>query len=56
MREKGKGTRDREKGYLSWGTKDCLWIKRRQMWPIGKWRFIKVNEETPCLDEVFKFN
>ena len=48
MREKGKGTREREEEYLSWsGTKDCLWIERRQMWPIGKWQFIKGKENRP---------
>lgn len=26
------------------------------MWHIGKWRFIKVQRETLCLDEVFKFS
>jgi hypothetical protein len=36
-RHSGKGTREREVGYLSWkGAKDCLWIDRRQMWHIGK--------------------
>ncbi|KRY96827.1 hypothetical protein T4B_1446 [Trichinella pseudospiralis] len=33
------------KGYfIPEGTKDCLWIERRQMWPIGKWQFIKVSQ------------
>jgi hypothetical protein len=26
---------------------DCLWIKRRQMWPIGKWWFRKLKGEIP---------
>ena len=30
------------------GTKDCLWIEKRQMWHIGKWQFIKVKEK-PCV-------
>jgi hypothetical protein len=37
--------RDRGKEYSSWQGKDCLWIKRRQMWPIEKWPFIKVKGE-----------
>ena len=48
MREKGKGTRERGKRFLSWRSKDCLWIERRQMWPIGKWQFIKVKGD-PCV-------
>lgn len=28
------------------GTKDCLWIHRRKMWHIEKWKFIKVRGET----------
>ena len=49
MREKGKGTREREEEYLSWsGTKDCLWIERRQMWHMGERQFIKVQGE-PCV-------
>jgi len=30
------------------GAKYCLWIERKQTWPTGKWRLIKVKEETPC--------
>jgi hypothetical protein len=26
------------------------------VWHIRKWRFIKVQGETPCEDEVFNFN
>lgn len=33
----GRGGRD----IYPEGTKDCLWIKKKQMWPIGKWQFIK---------------
>lgn len=40
-RNKGEGL-----GYLSQsGTKDCFWIARRQMWPTGKWQFIKEKGE-----------
>jgi hypothetical protein len=49
MKERGekKGTREISKGHLSLtGTKDCLWIERRQMWSIGKWLFIKVKGKT----------
>jgi hypothetical protein len=53
MREKGKRTRKRGQWYLSWRTKDCLWMERRQMWSIGNWQFIKVQEETPSQEEVF---
>ena len=28
-------------------TKDCLWLERQQMWPIGKRWFIKIKGETP---------
>ena len=64
MGEKGKGTKERGekrqgrsgRGICPGGTKDCLWIERRQMWPIGKWQFIKVKWETLCQDEVFNFN
>lgn len=45
MREKGK-KRERGQGELSWGTKNCLWIQRRQMWPIHKWWFIKLRGKT----------
>jgi hypothetical protein len=31
------------------GTRDCLWIERRQMLHIGKWQFIKVQEGNPEL-------
>jgi hypothetical protein len=49
MREKGKGTIEKGEGYLPWiGTRDCLWIERQEMGPIGKWQFIKVKGETLC--------
>jgi hypothetical protein len=60
MKEKGEGGREkRRKGrckeYLSQsGAKACLWIERRQMWPVGKWQFIKEKGKT--MDEVFNFN
>lgn len=34
-----KGAKERSKRYMCWGegrTNDCLWIERRQTWPIGK--------------------
>ena len=38
-----KGERDRTFAWEDAGghTKDCLWVERRQTWPIGE-RFIKV--------------
>lgn len=45
MREKGKGTRERKEVRK---TNDCLWIGERQMWPIGKWQFVKGKGRTPC--------
>lgn len=30
------GTREGRRGVAP-EDKDCLWIERRQMWPIGKW-------------------
>lgn len=42
---KGKGTRKKE-GICPPGTKDCLWIERRQMWSIGKGWFIKVQGDS----------
>ena len=57
MREKGKKTRKREERYLSQGTKDCLWIDRRQMWPIGKgWFYKGTRGKTLCVREVFNFD
>jgi hypothetical protein len=38
-KEQVKGGRD----VCPRGAKDCLWIERRWMWPIGKWHFIKVK-------------
>ena len=43
-REQGKG----ERGICPGGRKDCLWIERRQIWPIDKCWVIKVNLENPC--------
>ena len=51
MRETGKGTRERGKmDFVPEGawTKHCLWLERRQMWHIGKWRLIKLKEK-PCV-------
>lgn len=31
------------KRYLPRGTKDCLWVERRDTWPIGKWQYINVK-------------
>lgn len=42
VRKKGKGCLSRS------GSKDCFWVERRQMWPAGKWWFIKVKGKTPC--------
>jgi hypothetical protein len=47
-RKNGKGTRKAGKHICFGGTKGCLWIKRRQMWHIGKWQFIKGKGETLC--------
>lgn len=51
----GEGSKWEEGGYLSQVRKDCLWIDRRQTWPIGKGRFIKVKGEPLCRDEVLTF-
>lgn len=56
LRERGKGTGERGKGYLSQGNKgvpldrDETDIAHRQM------AFYKGNKGTPCSDEVFNFN
>jgi hypothetical protein len=36
------------KGCVSQRTNVAIEIERKQMWPIGKWQFIKVKKETPC--------
>ena len=40
--DEGEGHGNREGG-----TKDRLWIERRQMWPTGKWEVMKVKGENP---------
>ena len=45
MREKVKGIRERGRGVCPRGTKDCIWIERRQTWPTDKWQFVKVKGE-----------
>jgi hypothetical protein len=45
MREKREGIREKKEAYLSWWTRDSLWIERRQMWPTGQWWFIKEKRE-----------
>ena len=56
---KDEGEKEANKGEIfvpgGGSPKDCLWIERRQTWPIGKWQFIKAKGETPCLGEVFSF-
>ena len=47
-REKGKGTNERAEDICSRRTKDCLWIERRQTWPIGKEQFVNVKGKTLC--------
>lgn len=44
----GRGTREMERDICLQGTKDGLWIKRGQKWPIGKCWFIKVKGK-PCI-------
>jgi len=50
---KGEGEGEGNKGkegmviYSTW-TKDYLLLKRRQIWAIGKWPFIKVKWENLC--------
>lgn len=46
-----EGEREVNKGEGKWvfvleGMKDCLWIEKRQMWPIRKWEVIKVRGAT----------
>jgi hypothetical protein len=41
-KDEGVGDKESREGYLSQrGTNDCLWIKKRQTWPMGKWLFIR---------------
>lgn len=51
MRKKGKGPRERGKGYLNWRDKEPP-LDRGET-DTGKWRFIKGKGEIPCQDEVF---
>lgn len=49
--QRRRETRERERGgrdICPEGTQDCLWIEKKQMWPIGKWQFIKKKGEPPC--------
>lgn len=49
FRETKGGDLEAKTGDRGWGggnkgeRKDCPWIERRQMWPIGKWQFIVVK-------------
>lgn len=46
-----EGDKGEEREYLSWGVDDndnLLWRERKQMWSMGKWQFIKGQEETLC--------
>jgi hypothetical protein len=50
-RGKGKWTRERRKACLSQGRRGHKGLpldREGQTWPIGKWQFLKVKEETPC--------
>lgn len=51
-REPGKGGKDIFPG----GTKDFLWIEKKQMWSTGKWKSMKIKGEAMYSDEVFNFN
>ena len=44
-REKRRGQWRRGRGICPEETKDFLWIEMRQMWPLGKWQFIKGKEK-----------
>jgi hypothetical protein len=50
-REKGEWTRERGQGHLSQSREAqvCLWIVRRQTWPLGKWQFMKIKGGNPAL-------
>lgn len=55
----GRNKRQEEKGgggggrdVCPRGTKGCLWREGRQMWHIGKWKFIKEKGETPGQHEI----
>ena len=45
---RGREQEKRDMDICPGGTKDCLWMERRQACPIGKWQFIKEKGETPC--------
>ena len=52
MHNTGTGARQRGRHICPWGTKDCLCVEKRQMWPIGKWQFLKGNQVPLCWDEL----
>lgn len=54
----GQGTRERGRDICPGVVeKDCLWIGKREKWPISKWQFIKVKRRgNLCSDEVFNFD
>lgn len=47
-KQKRRNEGERGRDICPEGAKDCLWIGRRQMWPIGKWWFMK-EEGNPML-------
>jgi hypothetical protein len=49
MREKGTGTRERSKGFCPRGTKDCLWMERRQIWPYRQVAIYKSKMGHPLI-------
>jgi hypothetical protein len=47
-KEQRWGQKKKEKGARDRRSKRCLWIERRQTWPIERWWLIKVKGESLC--------
>lgn len=46
IEHKGEGEENQEKDIFPGGTKDFLWIEKKQMWSTGKCKPMKVKGET----------
>lgn len=56
MKEKGKDRRQGEGMFVPDQQTKGLFLDREEMWPTGKWKFIRENGENLVLGEVFSFN